>query len=233
MASIEQKTILVNGAEGTIGSLLMDQLRETGAVVLSVNASVAEPALATALGMSALLDRLQGRPIDILVNLAALSCCRLARKDIPAQAEAYRAGLITSAMISRALLPQMKALNDGHIVSVGAPFDDRPTAGFEIWSSENAGHKGLTKALLSESGGSCVRISYVDVLADVNDDDYIADRIFAAITDFDWRRNRTAAAENLSASWALSASAMPAGIGPLPTPPVTHAPDAPHPRHYR
>eukprot|EP01012_Entosiphon_sulcatum_P049707 TRINITY_DN68381_c0_g1_i1.p2 TRINITY_DN68381_c0_g1~~TRINITY_DN68381_c0_g1_i1.p2 ORF type:complete len:110 (+),score=6.42 TRINITY_DN68381_c0_g1_i1:3-332(+) len=87
-------------------------------------------------------------------------------------------------MISRSLLPMMKARNAGHIVSVGAPFDDWPIRGFELWSSQNAGHKGLTTALLSELAGTCVRVSYVEAFAGVADDACVADRILAAITDY-------------------------------------------------
>jgi NAD(P)-dependent dehydrogenase (short-subunit alcohol dehydrogenase family) len=230
MASIERETIIVAGGEGAIGRLLVRQLRDAGADVITVNVGVWEPVLTTTLGMSALLDQLGGRPIDILVNLGSLTCCSEAAKETAAQAEAYGAGLIAASLISRALLPSMKALNTGHIVSVGASFDDRPIGDFGIWATQIAGHRGLTKALLSEVTGSCVRVSYVDVFAEVSGDEYAADRIFAAITDFDWRRLKPAASTPLA--WTMPPSAIPVGIVPLPTLPLLHAPDAQHLPHY-
>jgi short-subunit dehydrogenase len=194
------QTIVVTGAAGRLGGLVVQRLREQGARVVAVDTRATIDAsgtifadVTTARGLAVLTDALGGRPVDGLVNMSSISQCEQgAYGPIEALLAAYLAGVVASSSLSRALLPMMRARNMGHIVNVGAVFDYMPPEGHERWSSKAAGHKGLTTALLSEVAGTCIRVSYIDAIADTHGDGGVADRIVSTLTDFRGHHVRTA-----------------------------------------
>jgi short-subunit dehydrogenase len=188
----EDRTIVVTGAAGRLGALVVKRLREAGPRVVAIDSCLSADAVGTiaadvttARGLAILTEALAGHPVDALVNMASISHCEQdAEGPIEALLAGYLAGVVAASSLSHALLPMMRVRNAGHIVNVGAMFDYIPPEGRERWSRCSAGHKGLTAALLSEVAGTCVRVSYIDPIADRDGDQGVADRIVAALTDF-------------------------------------------------
>ena len=169
MQQLEGKRIAVTGAAGGIGSLLCRRLKSEGATIAGIDRLDCPRADETIIadlgsfeGIMALGEKLAGLPIDMLVNLAGIQYFGLLESQTPENLWAgYVINLIAPAMLSRAVVPQMRARGSGRIVNIGSVFGAIPFAHFVSYSSAKAGLKGLSQALRRELAGSGVGVTHI------------------------------------------------------------------------
>ena len=169
MPQLDGKTIAVTGAAGGIGSLLCRRLNHEGATIIGIDrldCPLADETILADLGsfegITALGEKLGLRGIDMLVNLAGIQYFGPLENQTPENLWAgYVVNLIAPAMLSRAVIPQMRARGSGRIVNIGSVFGAIPFAHFVSYSSAKAGLRGLSQALRRELAGSGVGVTHV------------------------------------------------------------------------
>jgi short-subunit dehydrogenase len=208
MSPLEGRKIVLTGAAGGLGTLLVTRLRQRGAHVIGVDrvpcpacdeamvADLSEPAACALLG-----DRLAGRQVDILANVAGLQHFGpLEEQGAVRIALGYAVNLVAPAVLASAVIPQMMARGDGQIVNIGSVMGAVPYPYFTAYSSAKAGLKGLSQALRRELKGRGITVTHIApravrtafntdaierfmALAKMKADDpeMVADRIVAAI----------------------------------------------------
>ena len=169
MPQFKDMKIVVTGAAGGIGSLLCRRLTAEGATVIGIDRVACPEAAETIMadlgsfdGIAALGALLADRPVDILVNLAGIQYFGPFHEQSPESLWAgYVVNLIAPAMLSRAVLPGMRARGSGRIVNIGSVFGAIPFAHFVSYSSAKAGLKGLSQALRRELAGTGVEVTHI------------------------------------------------------------------------
>jgi 3-oxoacyl-[acyl-carrier protein] reductase len=165
MFDLTDRTALITGASGGIGSAITAALYAAGAeVVLTGTRREALEELSKRLGgncrslVADLADPQQilqlvsdAGPIDILVNNAGISN----REPTEATHDSawdrvIEVDLSSVFRLSRALLPGMAARKWGRVISIGSILGETGAAGMGAYSAAKAGVVGLTKALALE-----------------------------------------------------------------------------------
>lgn len=175
--------ILITGATGGIGAAMarllarpgtrlsyvardsgrLDRLvGETGGRADSVIAIPADLADLKAIdAIVAAAERRHG-PVDILVNNAAVDGFGHLEDMPPAEIQrVFDVNLLAPILLTRAVVPQMLARRDGHIVTIGSIFGSIGFAGFAAYSSGKFALRGFSEALRRELGGSGIAVTYV------------------------------------------------------------------------
>ncbi len=169
MKQLDGQTIAVTGAAGGIGSLLCERLAQRGAHVIGIDRLPSPDAnseiiadISSFEGIGELGARLDDIAPDMLVNLAGIQYFGPLQDQSPQNLWAgYVINLIAPAMLSRAVLPGMRARRYGRIVNIGSVFGSIPFAHFVSYSSAKAGLKGLSQALRRELAGSGVEVTHI------------------------------------------------------------------------
>lgn len=165
----KDKTILLTGGSGGLGSLIGAQLMAEGArvVVLDRAPPVAcsgflQHDISTAEGVEAAANTIASRSWDIVINLAGIQHFGPFERQSPEHLLAsYMVNLIAPVRLTQAVLPGMKARRVGQIVNVGSIFGSINFAHFVTYSSAKAGLRGFSQALRRELSGSGVDVTYV------------------------------------------------------------------------
>jgi short-subunit dehydrogenase len=205
---LDGQRVLVTGAAGGIGTLVTRRLQAAGAYVVGIDRVPSTEAddmiqadLGSYDGIAALCATLAGQRVDVLLNLAGIQYFGpLKDQSLENLWAGYVINLIAPAMLSRAVLADMKARCQGRIVNIGSVFGAIPFAHFASYSSAKAGLKGLSEALRRELAGTGVAVTHVapravrtalnsdKVLAfakltnmNMDSPELVADRIVAAI----------------------------------------------------
>jgi short-subunit dehydrogenase len=162
------KSVLLTGGAGGLGSLIAAQLLEEGARVVVLDRS--PPAsgdafiqhdLSTADGIETAAAAVSRRDWDIVVNLAGIQHFGPFERQTPEHLMAsYMVNLIAPVRLTQAVLPRMKATG-GQIVNVGSIFGSINFAHFVTYSSAKAGLRGFSQALRRELSGTGVDVTYV------------------------------------------------------------------------
>ena len=181
---LNNKTILVTGADGGIGSALCRALVREGAnlVLNSTNAQRLDK-LATELassgyagavstvaadvgsaegraGIVAECERLGG--IDVLVNLAGVLDFQWFEQQDPERIETtLRINLLAPMLLTQSLLPQLASKKEATILNVGSIFASIGHPGFVTYCASKAGVKSFTEALGRELADTTIRVSYI------------------------------------------------------------------------
>ncbi|MFZ5707544.1 MAG: SDR family NAD(P)-dependent oxidoreductase [Pseudomonadota bacterium] len=208
MKQLDGQCIAITGAAGGIGSLLCQRLVERGAHVVGIDRLPSPEAnsemiadLGSFEGIADLGAKLDDLGPDMLVNLAGIQYFGPLQDQSPENLwTGYVINLIAPAMLSRAVVPGMRARRQGRIVNIGSVFGSIPFAHFVSYSSAKAGLKGFSQALRRELAGSGVEVTHVApravrtplnservmALAEITKmhldaPEYVADRIASAI----------------------------------------------------
>jgi short-subunit dehydrogenase len=169
MQRLDGTRVVLTGAAGGIGSLVAQRLRERGAHVSGVDLGPSPQCdeslrgdLATSEGLRQLSDALSKRRVDVLINLAGVQYFGpFERQSADAVQLGFGVNLIAPTLLSRAVLPQMKARGCGQIINVGSVFGAIPFAHFVTYSAAKAGLKALSDALRRELADSGVQVTHV------------------------------------------------------------------------
>ena len=208
MPWLEGKKVVLTGAAGGIGSLVAARLRSGGASVVGID-RVDCPAcdetiigdLGSPEGLTALARQLSERHVDMLINSAGVQYFGPAeRQPIESMHLGYSVNLIAPVALTAAVLPQMKARQDGQIVNIGSVLGAINYPYFAAYSSSKAGLKGYSEGLRRELHGLGITVTHFAPravntafnndavnrflsMAGMTADDpaFVADRIFAAI----------------------------------------------------
>lgn len=169
MSPLEGQKIVLTGAAGGLGSLLVSRLRQRGAHVTGIDrvdcttcdesivADLSDPAACALLG-----DRLAARHVDILANVAGLQYFGpLERQSAGRIVLGYAVNLVAPAVLASAVMPQMMVRGDGQIVNIGSVMGSVPYPYFTAYSSAKAGLKGLSQALRRELKGRGVAVTHI------------------------------------------------------------------------
>ncbi|MET3665745.1 SDR family NAD(P)-dependent oxidoreductase [Caulobacter sp. 1776] len=165
----KDKTVLLTGGSGGLGSRIAAQLAQEGAQVVILGRSL--PAgggaflrhdLSTVEGIEAAAAAVALRDWDIVVNLAGAQHFGPLERQAPDHLVAsYMINLVAPVRLVQAVLPRMKAAGGGQIVNVGSIFGSINFAHFVTYSSAKAGLRGFSQALRRELSGTGIDVTYV------------------------------------------------------------------------
>lgn len=169
MSQLEGRTIVLTGAAGGIGTLLVRRLRHDGGWVIGVDrvhcpdcdetliADLADPA-----SLNSLCQVLARREVDILINVAGAQYFGEAdRQPLDSIRLCYAVNLIAPAALIRAALPSMIGRGAGQIVNIGSVMGAIAYPYFATYSSSKAGLKGLSEALRREVGNRGIDVTHI------------------------------------------------------------------------
>lgn len=177
-ASSSRATAVVTGASSGIGAATARLLVEAGyQVVLGARRLEALRALAEKLGPSARYAELDVASADsvarfcagirqcrLLVNSAggALGLDRIAEADETRWQQMYDANVLGTLRMTKALLPQLIASGDGHVVNLGSVAAFEPYVGGSGYNAAKAAVRAFSDVLRMELLGQPVRVSEID-----------------------------------------------------------------------
>lgn len=209
MLPLEKRHVVLTGAAGGIGSLVAARLADLGAHVTGVDRvdcvccqQTILGDLATQEGLSVLAEALSQQDVDILINSAGIQYFGPAeRQSQDSMWMSYAVNLIAPVALTAAVLPQMKARKDGHIVNIGSVLGSINYPYFAAYSSSKAGLRGYSEGLRRELHGLGIAVTHFSpravntafnndavnrflTLAGMTADDpaFVAERIVGAIT---------------------------------------------------
>jgi NADP-dependent 3-hydroxy acid dehydrogenase YdfG len=182
--SLEGRTALVTGGSSGIGRAtaaalaaagawvgmvarradrLADAAAEAGGHALAADISRAD---GVARLQAELEERLDGAPLDIVVNAAGAFSLAPIAETAPADFEAQIAANLTGSFrVIRAFLPGMLACGHGFLVNVGSIAGRNALPGNGAYGASKFGLRGLHDVLLQEIAGTGVRATLVEPAA--------------------------------------------------------------------
>jgi short-subunit dehydrogenase len=166
------KHVVITGGAGGMGRLLCQSFLKEGAEVTVIDrveslniegdVNLIQADLSSMDGIQAVANQLSARDVDILLNLAGLQYFGLLEQQPMEHIHClYMVNLVAPVMLTQAVLPQMKARGDGHIVNIGSTFGAINFAHFVTYSSSKAGLQGFSEALRRELDGEGITVTYV------------------------------------------------------------------------
>nr|WP_235570032.1 SDR family oxidoreductase [Lysobacter sp. Root916] len=181
MIALRDKTVLLTGASGGIGSALCDALVATGARVIAVGRN--EPALAalaqrheagrvtplaadlsSAEGRARVIDlarRLSPSP-SVVILAHAQSAFGLFEDQSPARLEQlFDTNLVAPALLIHDLLPILKQHERATVAAIGSTFGSLAFPGFSAYSASKFGLRGLMEGLSREYADTNLRFQYL------------------------------------------------------------------------
>src|SRR6478736_9280115 len=165
---MDGKVIVVTGALGALGSVVVDQALARGARVASVDhAPTQVPATPNQLefGGVDLTDTVAAKKaieaaaahfgrLDALINIAGgFAFETIADGDLKTWQRMYALNVTTALNASRAAIPHLAASGNGRIVNIGAMGALQASAGMGAYAASKAGVHRLTEALAAEWKG--------------------------------------------------------------------------------
>ncbi len=177
--NLENRLVLVTGANGGIGRALCRLLDAAGARIVMNGTREAEvQSLRRELGpdhavvpadisMAAGRDELEKVTrnlggVDVLVNLAGvLDCDFFSRQSEEAIERILNVNSLGPVLLTRRLLPQMLTKPAARIVNVGSIFGSIGHPGFAAYCASKATLKMLSEALARELGDTSVSVGYI------------------------------------------------------------------------
>lgn len=161
--------IIVTGGSGGIGAFLVQLLRQKGHHVIIVGARERpdEPLylqadLSSQDGILDAADQIRALAPDMLINLAGRQFFGpLEDQGVEDLVADQMVNLVAPMLLTRAVLPGMKARGRGRIVNIGSVYGAIPFAHFVGYSSAKAGLAAFSQALGRELDGTGVRVTHV------------------------------------------------------------------------
>ncbi len=177
--NLAQQTIVLTGASGGIGAAIAKQLSDIGAQLVLV---ARDPQKLEQLnqtlggqhycfvcdinkdtGRNQLTDYCErlSNGIDMLINNAGISQFSAIETTKPEDIEAILSvNLISTVLLTQALLPLLKQSDRASIVNVGSSFGSIGYAGFAVYCASKFGLRGFTEALSRELSDSDINVRY-------------------------------------------------------------------------
>src|SRR5437868_6964442 len=171
--NLTDKSCIVTGGRGALGTAVVARLRSAGAQVAIINRSpssqpddmifggvdLADPAAAQA-AVNAAVKKLGG--LYALVNIAgAFRWGTLADGDVATWDLLYSVNLKTAVCASKAALPHLIANGQGRIVNIGSANATKAAAGMGAYAASKAGVAKLTEALSEEVKAKGITVNAV------------------------------------------------------------------------
>lgn len=185
------KTILLTGGTDGIGRELAAQLRTKGAQLIVTGRTAERIAaakadgyeviaadLSSAAGVDIILDAINGRPIDILINNAGVGSDHDFRVEAPNLVDNDRcifANLNAPIHLIARLMPVLKARSEAMIVNVTSGLAIAPRAGGPIYCATKAGLRSYTLALREQLKATHIHV--VEILPPVVETKMTAGRV--------------------------------------------------------
>ena len=174
-------TALVTGASRGIGAAVARRLAASGArVALLARGTAALDALAREIGddaipltcdvrdpsmvarvLSSLTEECGGPPDIVVNNAGSFFLASTEATSVQAFGDTLAVNLTAPFAVVHALLPAMRAVNAGHIVTIGSVADRMTFPGNAAYAASKFGLRALHEVLRAELRGSGVRVSLV------------------------------------------------------------------------
>jgi short-subunit dehydrogenase len=177
---IEQMSVVLTGAAGGIGSAAARALTSAGARVVLVGRNaqrlaalretLVDPTAATVVaadvtseqGRAAIHAAALAHGVNVLVNNAGLPCFgKLETLDVDQIARALETNLVAPMLLTRVLLPHLRAQPAAQILNIGSALGSLGLPGFSAYSAAKFGLRGFSEALRRELQGSTVSVQYL------------------------------------------------------------------------
>lgn len=162
--------VFLTGGAGGIGQLVARNLMKGGAKLTVLDRSDSLPYdadfirgdLSTIKGINAAGAAIAACEPDILINLAGVQYFGPVEAQTDEHLElTYLVNLVAPALLTKAVLPGMKARGRGQIVNIGSIFGSIGFAHFVTYSSAKAGLRTFSEALRRELEGSPIIVTYI------------------------------------------------------------------------
>ena len=182
MKNFADKKIIITGANGGIGNLLVEKiaqekakliliskdenelqrtcqkLRDSGAKADYISADFSK--IDNIQEIASIISQMDN--ISMIINAAGLmSFNSLGLESYENIEKIFNINLLAPIILSKALLPDMVKNKSGHIVNIGSIFGSIAFPYFSLYSSSKAGLKSFTEAMIRELDGSGVKFSYI------------------------------------------------------------------------
>jgi len=180
---IENKTVLLTGAAGGIGSEIVRLLADEGAKLVLVdrdlkvlervvgtiqtnrnNVKLLAADIGSASGREKVLATLEaeGGRLDILINCAGINNFGLLENTGESVIEAMiNINITAPILLTRQCLPLLGRSSDAHILNIGSTFGSIGYAGFVVYSTTKFAIRGFTEALRRELADTTIHVSYL------------------------------------------------------------------------
>jgi short-subunit dehydrogenase len=165
---IENKKILLTGANGAIGSALKEKLENYGSSVISiVNNAKKFPKditadISTADGIEIVLKIIEKENFDIIINLAGINnFVEFDKQSLYDINKIMQINLLSPMLFSNAALKLMVAKKSGHIVNVGSIMGSLAMPYFASYCTSKAGLKAFSESLYREYNAQGINITYI------------------------------------------------------------------------
>jgi 3-oxoacyl-[acyl-carrier protein] reductase len=167
----KNKTVLITGAGGDLGSVLCRSFQREGALVAGLHGKRRpEMALSYALeldlqdskGLVTAVQQLEKElgPVDILINNAGVTRdALLPMLEEEALEKILQVNLKAPLMLCRALLPGMISRRSGCILNISSLASARPQAGQAVYAASKGALESLTRALAVENAARGIRVN--------------------------------------------------------------------------
>lgn len=172
--NLSGKTALVTGGTDGIGAELIRQLKAKGVTAITSGRNperiaatrtagfeVIAADLSTLAGVEALMDGLNARPIDILLNNAGAGADHDFREGPPDLAVADAAiflNLNAPIHLIARLMPMLRSRPEAQIVNVTSGLAIAPRAGGPVYCATKAGLRSYTQALRAQLVGTAITV---------------------------------------------------------------------------
>jgi len=174
---LKNKTVLLTGASGGIGSGIATRLSEQGALLLLVGRDgVGLQALNTRLGGQhqciqadiskeedriLILQQCQSKGLDILINNAGIGQFSLFEKLSADEINAIlNINLTSTLLLSQRLLPELLKRNESQLINIGSILGSIGFPGSTVYCASKFGLRGFTQALRRELLDTSLSVRY-------------------------------------------------------------------------
>jgi len=179
LKDIANKTILLTGASGGIGSAIAAGLSDQGARLILVGRNeqtlsqlnrdlgghhldcVAD--ISTSVGRGSIIRFCENEvsKIDVVINNAGVSVFGSLERMAPSIIEhVIQTNLLSQILLCQAFLPLLKTFSKSEIINVGSTFGSIGYPGFSVYCASKFGLRGFSEALNRELAESPVSIRY-------------------------------------------------------------------------
>ena len=175
---LNNKTVLLTGACGGIGSVIAEQLHHQGCQLILVGTTekhllqlnqtldnqhqIVVADLTRAEDRQRLVTNVKARGIDVLINNAGISDFSLAaEQDAEKLEQLLTINLLTPMLLCQQLMPLLERREQAAIVNMGSTFGSIGFPGFSAYSASKFGLRGYTETLRRELADSAIRVMYL------------------------------------------------------------------------